>query len=152
MKHETERQQLPKNEIDKLFVSYDKLQCDIAEKKIQTKNSCLACLYLFKVSNGDNRTICQICSKSKVKALERRQWLGENKYLNWTYFLKLIQEHLNRFIVFVCNNLRNYTEAAIGVWKKGFAKFTGTHLCRSIYCFPVNFAEFLRTSIFTEHI
>ena len=80
LKHETKRQQLMKSQIDKLFVSYDKLQCDTVEKKIQTKNSYLACLYLFKVSNGNNRTICQICSKSTVKkVLERRQWLGEKQ-------------------------------------------------------------------------
>ena len=40
-------------------------------------------------------------------------------------------------------------------WKKGvfknFAKFTGKHLCQSLF-FPVNFAKFLRTPIFTEHL
>ena len=44
---------------------------------------------------------------------------------------------------------------------RGFAKFTGKHLCQSfsfnkvtgnfIKCFPVNFAKFLRTHFFTEH-
>ena len=53
-----------------------------------------------------------------------------------------------------------------------FAKFTGKHLCQSLFfnkvaclrpgtllkkrlwhrCFPVNFAKFLRTSFFTEHL
>ena len=48
--------------------------------------------------------------------------------------------------------------------KKGvlsnFAKFTGKHLCQSLYfnkvaslrCFPVNFAKFLRTPFFIEHL
>ena len=63
-----------------------------------------------------------------------------------------------------------------GVLKKGvlrnFAKFTGKHLCQSLFfnkvaglrpatllkkrlwhkCFPVNFSRFLRTSFLTEHL
>ena len=58
----------------------------------------------------------------------------------------------------------------IGVLKN-FAKFTGKHLCQSLFfnkvaivspatllkrdwhmCFPVNFAKFLRTSFFIEHL
>ena len=53
---------------------------------------------------------------------------------------------------------------------KNFARFTGKHLCQSLFfflkympatlfkkrlwrkCFPVNFAKFLRTPIFTEHL
>ena len=45
---------------------------------------------------------------------------------------------------------------------KNFTKFTGKHLCRSLFfnkvaglrhrCFPVNFAKFLRTSFLTEHL
>ena len=44
---------------------------------------------------------------------------------------------------------------------RNFAKFTGKHLCQSLFfnkvaglwhrCFPVNFAKFLRTPFFTEH-
>ena len=51
-------------------------------------------------------------------------------------------------------------------WKKGvlrnFAKFTGKHLCQSLFfnkvaglrpgCFPVNFTKFLRTPFFIEHL
>ena len=50
-------------------------------------------------------------------------------------------------------------------YKKGvlrnFAKFTGKHLCQSLFllkkrlrhrCFPVNFARFLRTPFLTEHL
>ena len=46
---------------------------------------------------------------------------------------------------------------------KNFVKFTGKHLCQSIFliklknrfwhrCFPVNFANFLGTPFFTEHL
>ena len=44
---------------------------------------------------------------------------------------------------------------------KSFAKLTGKHLCLSLVfnkmrlrhrCFPVNFAKFLRTPFFTEHL
>ena len=49
---------------------------------------------------------------------------------------------------------------------RNFAKFTGKHLCQSPFlnrpatllkslwhrCFPVNFAKFLKTSFFTEHL
>ena len=44
---------------------------------------------------------------------------------------------------------------------RNFAKFTGKHLCQSLTllkktlwhsCFPVNFARFLKTPCFTEHI
>ena len=55
---------------------------------------------------------------------------------------------------------------------RNFAKFTGKHLCHSLFlnkvvglrpatllkkrlwhrCFPVNFAKFLRTSFVTEHL
>ena len=55
---------------------------------------------------------------------------------------------------------------------RNFTKFTGKHLCQSLFfnkiaglspaallrkrlwhrCFPVNFAKFLRTPFFTEHI
>ena len=44
---------------------------------------------------------------------------------------------------------------------KNFAKFTGKHLCQSLFliklqalglCFPVNFAKFLRTPFFIEHL
>ena len=40
---------------------------------------------------------------------------------------------------------------------KNFAKFTGRHLCQSLFlinswCFPVNFAKFLRTPLFTENL
>ena len=55
---------------------------------------------------------------------------------------------------------------------RNFAKFTGKHLCQSLFfnkitaprpatslkkrlwlkCFPVNFAKFLRTSLFIEHL
>ena len=46
---------------------------------------------------------------------------------------------------------------------KNFAKFTGKHLCQSLFlirlqkkilwhgCFPVNFAKFLRTAFYLEH-
>ena len=56
------------------------------------------------------------------------------------------------------------TEAVVVKYsgKKGalrsFAKFTGKHLCQRIFfnkvaiCFPVNFAKFLRTSFFIEHL
>ena len=68
-----------------------------------------------------------------------------------------------------------YPEAATGgvLYKKGvlknFANFTGKHLCQSLFfnkvrpgtllkrglwhrCFPVNFAKFLRTPFFIEHL
>ena len=47
---------------------------------------------------------------------------------------------------------------------KNFTKFTGKHLCQSLFfnkvaglrlwqmCFPVNFATFLRTTTFIEHV
>ena len=45
---------------------------------------------------------------------------------------------------------------------KNFAKFTGKHLCQSLFfdkvaglrhrCFPLNFAKFLRTSFIIEHL
>ena len=47
---------------------------------------------------------------------------------------------------------------------RNFVKFTGKHLCQSLRpatllkrdsdhrCFPVNFAKFLRTPFFTEHL
>ena len=43
---------------------------------------------------------------------------------------------------------------------RNFAKFTGKHLCQSLFlnkvlghrCFPVNFAKFLRTAFFIEHL
>ena len=52
---------------------------------------------------------------------------------------------------------------------RNFAKFTGKHLCQSLFlnkvagltvlkkrfrhrCFPVNFAKFLRIPLFTEHL
>ena len=45
---------------------------------------------------------------------------------------------------------------------RNFAKFTGKHLCQSLFfnkvagglhrCFPVNFAKSLRTPLFTEHL
>ena len=31
-------------------------------------------IYLFKVKNGDSRTICEICSKLIIKITERRYW------------------------------------------------------------------------------
>ena len=34
---------------------------------------------------------------------------------------------------------------------RNFVKFAGKNLCRSLF-FPVNFAKFLRTSFFTEHL
>ena len=33
-----------------------------------------ACIYLFKVSNRNTRTRCQICSKLTIKTTERRYW------------------------------------------------------------------------------
>ena len=48
---------------------------------------------------------------------------------------------------------------------RNFIKFTGKHLCQSLFfnkcaglryswcrCFPVNFAKFVRTPFFTEHL
>ena len=46
---------------------------------------------------------------------------------------------------------------------RNFTKFTGKHLCQSLFltslkktlchrCFPVNFAKFLRTPFFIEHL
>ena len=45
---------------------------------------------------------------------------------------------------------------------RNFIKFTGKHLCQSLFfdkvaglryrCFPVNFVKFLGTSFFTEHL
>ena len=32
-------------------------------------------IYLFDVNNGNTRTMCEICWKLSIKALERRQWL-----------------------------------------------------------------------------
>ena len=74
-------------------------------------------------------------------------------------------------------NTVKYTEAVVQVFcRKGiprnFAKFTGKRLCQSLFfnkvaglkaaillkkrlwhkCFPVNFAKFLRTPVFTEHL
>ena len=77
----------------------------------------------------------------------------------------------------MCTKLQIYRSSRPVVFcKKGllknFAKFTGKHLCQSLFfnkvaglrpasllkkrlwhrCFPVNFAEFLRTAFFTEHV
>ena len=63
-------------------------------------------------------------------------------------------------------------QQSTGVVLRNFAKFTGKHLCQTLFfnkvpnlrtgtllkksvwhrCFPVNFAKFLRTTFFTEHL
>ena len=53
-----------------------------------------------------------------------------------------------------------YQKQASGGVLKNFAKFTGKHLRRATLlkkrpwnrCFPVNFAKFLRTPFFIEHL
>ena len=69
-------------------------------------------------------------------------------------------------IIGACSNLKSSRHKVF--CKKGvlrnFAKFTGKHLCQSLRpatllkkrlwhrCFPANFAKFLRTPFFTEHL
>ena len=65
----------------------------------------------------------------------------------------------------MCRLTRSTEVANGGVLQKGvlknFAKFTGKHLCKSLFlnkvaghrlCFPLNFAKFFRTSFFIEHL
>ena len=80
----------------------------------------------------------------------------------------------NKIVVFLVNIKRSsLLEVFCRIVVLGnFAKFTGKHLCQSLFfnkvaelrpatllkkrlwhrCFPVNFAKFLRTSSFTEHL
>ena len=84
---------------------------------------------------------------------------------------KLVQE----IVVFVVSNKKWQKQPPRGIKKgvlRNFAKFTGKHLCQSLFfdkvaglisatllkkrlwhrCFPVNFVEFLRTHFLTEHL
>ena len=42
-------------------------------KSRDNRNIYATSIYLFKVSNGNIRTMCKICSKRTIKTLERRQ-------------------------------------------------------------------------------
>ena len=99
-------------------------------------------IYLFKVNNENTRAICDVLSQSTLSS-----------------FHTLLRS--SRPEVF-CKK---------GVLKN-FEKFTGKHLCHSLFfnkvaglrpatllkkklwhrCFPVNFSKFLRTSFVREHL
>ena len=49
-------------------------------------------VYLFNVSNGGTRAICEICLKLKIKTSERRHWRFvnfEQVYVGWVTSLRL---------------------------------------------------------------
>ena len=46
---------------------------------------------MFKINNGDSRTMCEVCSKLTIKTLKRRQWRSAFwclYYQLWTYFTR----------------------------------------------------------------
>ena len=46
---------------------------------------------MFKVSNRNTRTRCEICSKSTIKTPERRQWRRSGVFVNF--------EHISHFVL-----------------------------------------------------
>ena len=77
----------------------------------------------------------------------------------WSSFDKYVHER-----TFSISRVREAVAGSCSVRKgvlRNFAKFTGKHLCQSLFlnkvaglwhrCFPVNFAKFLRTPFRTEH-
>ena len=98
-----------------------------------------------------------------------------NKYIWYNFFFCLfIKSYLSRATCENASKCRSSRPEAF--YKKGifrnFAKFTGNHLCQSLFfnkvaglrpvtllkkrlwymCFPVNFTKFLRTPFFIDHL
>ena len=48
-------------------------------------------IYLFKVNNGNIRTMCETCSKLTVKTPERRQLRRSGVFVNFEQILQIIQ-------------------------------------------------------------
>ena len=72
-------------------------------------------------------------------------------FLISTYLFILIHTYL---FILVFRSSRQEVFCKKGVLRN-FAKFTGKHLCQSLFfnrCFSVNFAKFLRTTFLTEHL
>ena len=49
------------------------LNCFFSKQDHQEHKAFPAGIYLFKISNGNIRTMCEICSKLIIKTPERRQ-------------------------------------------------------------------------------
>ena len=47
--------------------------------------------YMFKVSNKNTRTRCEICSKSTIKTSEQRQWCHSGVFIDKF-------EHISHFV------------------------------------------------------
>ena len=116
-----------------------------------------------------------IRKKMRIRSHLLKKPLSEN-FLFCAVIFRLLQvpqmntvlRHLSMIILLVSSSCRN-SRPEVFCKKdvpRNFAKFTGKHLCQSLFfnkvtdllkkrlwyrCFPVNFVKFLRTPILTEH-
>ena len=56
-------------------------RCLNIQISLKLNHSCPASIYLFKVDNGNIRTMCEICLKLTVKTPERRQWCHSGVFI-----------------------------------------------------------------------
>ena len=118
-------------------------------------------------------------NKCKFKNPPKSNWNSSTHKNNKICIRKLFIHFRSMFYFYNPENVRNYRSRSQEVFcKKGvyrnFAKFTGKHLCQSLFfnkvaglslslqlylkkvsftgVFPVNFAKLLRTCFLTEHL
>ena len=80
-------------------------------------------IYVFKVNNGNNRTMREICSNWKIETPERPNWLRSDMFLLLTFF--------RFYTLFCCSHC--------SLWRTKFLVWTSWFNCpANIYLSKVN--------------